>query len=127
MSSRKRSRGVGSGPTTSAKKTRTRRQVTVATFNKWRSDFEREHQTLAWLRSGCGRGAVGVARGAVEVRFRYAHRCGSGSVRYLNFLSGGTVRTFGEWPDKTSALIGKWTAICCGVRRVEVRRLGLQA
>ena len=48
MSQRKRSRGVGSDSSKSAKQTR--RQVTVATFNKWRSDFEREYQTLAWLR-----------------------------------------------------------------------------
>ena len=27
-----------------------KRQVTVATFNKWKSQFEREHETLSWLR-----------------------------------------------------------------------------
>ena len=36
----------------------------------------------------------GYAHGVVEVRFQYAYRCGSGSVRYFNFLSGGTVRTY---------------------------------
>ena len=62
------------------------------------------------------RGAVRFGRGTLVVRSRCASgtltaavlvRCGT----YFNFLSGGTVRTFGEWPDKTSALIGKWTAI----------------
>ena len=47
------------------------------------------------VRSWCGRGSVVVrsryARGAVEVCFRYAHQCGSGSVRYFNSLSDGTV------------------------------------
>ena len=47
------------------------------------------------VRTGCGRGSVIVrlryARGVVEVCFRYAHWCSSGSVRYFNFLSGGTV------------------------------------
>ena len=47
------------------------------------------------VRSWCSRGTLMVqsryARGAVEVRFWYTHRRGSGSVRYLNFLSSGTV------------------------------------
>ena len=50
------------------------------------------------VRSWCGRGTLVVrsryACGAVEVRFQYAHWCGSSSVRYLNFLSGGTLRKF---------------------------------
>ena len=39
------------------------------------------------VRSWCGRGTL-------VVHFRYAHRCGSGSVRYFNFLSGGTVYVY---------------------------------
>ena len=54
------------------------------------------------VRSWCGRGMLAArlrhARCTVEARskfgrrFQYAHRCGSGSVRYFNILSGGTVR-----------------------------------
>ncbi len=44
MSSRKRT--ADSAPTTSSKK----RNVTVTTFNKWKTQFERDHSTLSWLR-----------------------------------------------------------------------------
>ena len=44
MSSRKRT--VDKAPTTSCK----RRKVTVTTFNKWKMQFERDHNTLSWLR-----------------------------------------------------------------------------
>ena len=55
------------------------------------------------VRSQCGQGSVVVrssyARGAVEVRCQYAHRCGSGSVRYFNYLLVGTVRTSYDFID----------------------------
>ena len=39
-------RTADSAPTTSSKK----RKVTVTTFNKWKTQFERDHQILLWLR-----------------------------------------------------------------------------
>ena len=33
-------------PTASSKK----RKVTITTFNQWKTQFERDHQTLSWLR-----------------------------------------------------------------------------
>ena len=42
-SSRKRT--ADSAPTTSSKK----RNVTITTFNKWKSQFERDYSTLSWL------------------------------------------------------------------------------
>ena len=48
MSSRKGT--ADSAPTTSSKK----RKVTVTTFNKWKTQFERDHSTPSWLRcDGC--------------------------------------------------------------------------
>ena len=47
MASRKRTAAETLGE--SSKKAK--RQVTVATVNKWKSQFEREHETLLWL--GC--------------------------------------------------------------------------
>ena len=44
MSSRKRT--VDSAPTTTPKK----RKVTITTFNKWKTEFERDHGNLSWLR-----------------------------------------------------------------------------
>ena len=46
MASRKRTAAEKLGE--SSKKAK--RQVTVATFNKWKSQFERKHETLLWLR-----------------------------------------------------------------------------
>ena len=46
MASQKR-KSQGSSVTESKK---CRRQVTVATFNKWQKQYEREHRTLSWLR-----------------------------------------------------------------------------
>ena len=43
MSTRKRA--ADSAPSTSSKK----RKVTVTTFNKWKTQFERDHNTLSWL------------------------------------------------------------------------------
>ena len=42
----KRKRTEDSTSTTGSKK----RKVTVTTFNKWKTQFERDHSTLSWLR-----------------------------------------------------------------------------
>lgn len=39
---------ASSNPSTRARKTR--RQITVITFNKWKTQYERDHQMLSWLR-----------------------------------------------------------------------------
>ena len=41
-----RKRTADSAPTISSKK----RNITVTTFNKWKSQFERDYSTLSWLR-----------------------------------------------------------------------------
>ena len=46
MAGRKRCASEVAGPSKKASK----RQVTKATFDKWQQEFEREHQTLSWLR-----------------------------------------------------------------------------
>ena len=50
------------------------------------------------VRSRYARGAVNVrswcGRGMLVVRFRYVQRCGSRSVRYFNFLTGGSVYVY---------------------------------
>ena len=48
MSSKKRGAASSISATTVSKKPK--RQVTIVTFNKWKTQFEREHQTLSWLR-----------------------------------------------------------------------------
>ena len=48
MSSGKRAHGKSSSSVTTSSK-KPKRQVTVTTFNKWKAQFEREHQTLSWL------------------------------------------------------------------------------
>ena len=47
MSSRKRAKPTSTTPTASKKQ---KHQVTIATFKKWQTQLEREHQTLSWLR-----------------------------------------------------------------------------
>ena len=42
-----RSASTLSGALSSSKKTK--RQVTVAIFNKWKTQFERDHQAISWL------------------------------------------------------------------------------
>ncbi len=48
MSSRCRKRATPASSASSSKKQK--RQVTIATFKKWQTQLEREHQTLSWLR-----------------------------------------------------------------------------
>ena len=49
MSAQKRA-SSGSGSTSSGASKKAKRQVTVATFEKWKREYNREHQSLSWLR-----------------------------------------------------------------------------
>ena len=44
------SSGTSSESSTSSDSKKSKRQIAVTTFEKWQRNFDREHQTLTWLR-----------------------------------------------------------------------------
>ena len=50
-STRKRKAAVGSSSSDTSKTKQLKRQVSKETFQKWQRTYEREHQSMAWLRA----------------------------------------------------------------------------